>query len=160
MTTPVTSIPAILARPRATLCKVCGLHSHTGPLCEYCRKDLFYTLQGLTNQQNAIVARMAGDSQALDNAINAANDDELIRYQKLLAARKSAQTQFDLGSSAAMTEFSRRYDVTKNLSDGLGCIVRADERVSTAWRDVELLNTLQDKIAAVEAAIEGLRENG
>ncbi len=151
---PITRIPA-----RRRKCTVCEMQALAGDLCTNCRRDLVGLLASLTAQQDTIIARMRQHQIDLDLHISCASPEEKDRYAKLCKARELATLQHELGSNSALDDFNKRYLATQALPNTLGAIVRADARVCDQWRDVEALNALQRKVAAVELAIEGLRES-
>lgn len=143
------------ANPRGkracTVCKV--TYDFTDP-CSHCREDLPGLLVTLNEQQANIIAGIAADTLVLDSAINAANDDELIRYQRLLLARQAT-----IGKPTKEVEFNKRYVATQALQSGLGSIARAMARLDTRPARESALSDLQRAIDVVELAIDGLKES-
>lgn len=145
-TTAVRTIKPSPLDARKRPCAVCGQMTNLRSLCALCREAPVALLATLTQQQDAIIARMASNTEARDKAYTTATQGERLRYQRLCEARK-------LDNSA---DFHRRYEATRKLVDGLGAIVRAEIDSS---RDEAMLGDLESKIAAVETAIAGLRES-
>jgi hypothetical protein len=128
-------------------CVVCEMQALAGDLCEHCRRDLVGMRATLNTQQNTIIERMAARTVDLGLAISCASPVEQARYAKMCELRKAGKlTDNDYARAQA-------------LQTPLGAIVRADAKVCDQWRDVEALNALERKIAAVELAIEGLKES-
>ncbi len=140
-------VQPIVRLPARRPCVVCEMLTPCAGLCTNCRRDLRGLLSSLTTQQNTIIARMKQQQIDLDLHISCASRDEQARYAKMCELRKAGK----------LTD--KDYTRAQALQTPLGAIVRADAKVCDQWRDVELLNALESKIAAVELAIEGLKES-
>jgi hypothetical protein len=141
------SVVPVARIPPRRKCVVCEMQALAGDLCEHCRHDLVGLRATLNAQQNTIIERMTAQTVDLGLAISCASPDEQARYAKMCELRNAGKlTDNDYARAQA-------------LQNGLGAIVRADAKVCDQWRDVEALNALDGKIAAVEAAIAGLKES-
>ena len=139
----VKPIPPISRRK----CAVCEAFTSAGDLCLNCRRAVRGLYASLHSQQDTIIKRMADDTVNLGLAISCASRDEQARYAKMCELRKAGTLE------------EKHYRAAQALQTPLGAIVRADARVCEQWRDAEALNALERKIAAVELAIEGLKES-
>jgi len=141
------TVKPIPSAPFHRKCAVCGMRALGSDVCGYCREDLPGLLASLTQQQETIIERMTQQRIDLGLHISCASDEEQARYAKMCELRNAGTLE------------DKHYRAAQGLQTPLGAIVRADAKVSEAWRDVEALNALERKIAAVELAIAGLKES-
>ncbi len=128
-------------------CAVCGVYDFVDP-CRHCRDDLPGLLARLNEQRQRIINSLAVDTLALETAIKAASDDEMLRYQRLLLARQAT-----IGKPGAAADFNRRYVATQKSPDGLGSIARAMARLDTEPARTSFLVKLESSITAVQTAM-------